>query len=500
MSALEASISNAISTSQPTSRTEREASVQRCVRQILGSEGVPPFREHANQVMSGTLDPGGTSSRLARVVLKDLGLSSQILRLGNSAAYNRSERSVIDVAHAITLMGWENVRSLVSALKYIEHFAAQSPGFPELMAGSLLSGFHVREVAVALQYPWPEDAYVAGLFRGLGEVLIARHYPKEYAEILLAVVDEKIPWPAACVRVLGFSWDEIGVRIAESWRLPSKVILCLGGGEANRSVLDRCLISIADYGHALTNSLYREGAPMHTVQLCPVLTPQGQPTILSVRDLGRIVESSLADTQATLALLRIPPATLLLSEHADKARQLLDSAPALDSAALRPLESALQEASRSLGSSDFELSSFVSSLLDQLRAVCFDRVVFGLVNDERTLIRGRLGSGDHIDSLLDRFEFAMNAGDGALLALQHKVDLLVDRTLDDRYEESPFIQALDPKAFLLLPLVIHGESVGCLYADCQRRIPDLHNGLGLFGRVRDVIAQAIRKKAAGPKA
>jgi len=42
------------------------------------------FREHADQVLTGTLDPGGTSSRLARVILKDLGLASQILRLGNS--------------------------------------------------------------------------------------------------------------------------------------------------------------------------------------------------------------------------------------------------------------------------------------------------------------------------------------------------------------------------------------------------------------------------------
>ncbi len=90
------------------------------------------------------------------------------------------------------MLGWENVRSVASALKYVEHFAGQSPGLRELMVTSLLSGFHVREVAFALHYPKPEDAYIAGLFRSLGEVLIAKHYPKEYSEIVLIVQDEKL--------------------------------------------------------------------------------------------------------------------------------------------------------------------------------------------------------------------------------------------------------------------------------------------------------------------
>jgi HD-like signal output (HDOD) protein len=482
-------------------RAEREESVQRCVSHILSSEGVPPFREHASQILSGTLDLDGTSARLARVVLKDLGLSSQILRLGNSAVYNRSERSVINVTHAITLLGWENVRALVGALKYVEHFAEQSPGLRELMVGSLLSGCHVREVAIALQYPWPEEAYVAGLFRGLGEVLIARHYPKEYAEILLIVHDEKMPWAAASVRVMGFSWDEVGRRIAESWSLPSKVILCLSGDKYDaRSPLDRCLVSIANYGHNLTNSLYRKGAPFHLVQLRPVVDPHGVTTIVSVRDLRGIVDSALAETQGTLTLLRIPSGTLLLAKQAEGARQMLESVKVVDAAGLRALEKTIQEAARQVARGDFELSTLVVSLIDAIEAACFDRVVFGLVNDARTQIRGRLGSGHSIDAVLDSFEFALDSADGALLALQHKIDVLVDCARDDRYNESALLRSLEPKVFLLLPIVIDGEAVGCLYADCQRSVSGLDGVLGPCGRVRDLITQAIRKKAPGATA
>jgi HD-like signal output (HDOD) protein len=459
---------------------------------------VPPFREHVSQVLTGTLDPDGTSARLARVILKDLGLTSQILRLGNSAVYNRSERAVINVTHAITLMGWENVRSLVGALRYVEHFAEQSPGLRELMVSSLLTGFHVREIAMAVQYPLPEEAYVAGLFRGLGEVLIARHYPKEYSEILLIVQDEKMPWTTACVRVMGFPWDEVGKRIAESWGLPSKVILCLSGEKRDaRSELDRCLVSIADYGHALTNSVYRKGAPFHLVQLRPVIDANGQFTIVSVRDLRRIVDSALAETQGTLTLLRIPSGTLLLAKQAADARHLLESMRVVDAAALAPLEKAIQDATRQVARGDFELSSLVVTLIDAIQSACFDRVVFGLVNDARTEIRGRLGSGDSIDKVLDSFEFALDSSDGALLALQHKIDVLVDCARDDRYNESPFLRSLAPHVFLQLPIVIEGEAVGCLYADCQRGVSGLDRVLAPCTRARDVITHAIRKKAPG---
>ena len=477
-------------------RTKREQSVQVCVHRILSGDGLPPFRDHAIDLLRGILDPNSSSARLARVILKDLGLASQILRLSNSAAYNHSERRVISVTHAVTLLGWENVRSLVGALKYVEYFAKQSPNLRGLMVNALLSGFHVRELAIALQYPWPDEAYIAGLFRGLGEVLVARHFPKEYSEILLMVQDEKVPWSAACLRVFGFPWDELGARIADNWRLPSKVVMCLGG-ENSGSVLDRCLASLANYGQALTNAIYREGAPFYKIQLSPLVDANGQSTIVSVRDLRRVVDSALADTQGTLSLLGIPSSTLLLSEQAEDARQLIRSMRVVDASALRSLDQVLQEANRTVARGDFELSSFIVSLLDATRSSCLDRVVFGLVNEGHTQLRGRLGSGEAIDTLLNRLEFTLDSSDGVLMALQHKIDLLVDRERDDRYEESLLLSALEPSVFLLLPIVIDSQTVGCLYADCQRQVSGLSGVLAPCSRVRDIITRAIQKAAVG---
>jgi HD-like signal output (HDOD) protein len=61
--------------------------------------------------MVRTLDLESSGVELSRIILKDVGLASQILRLANSAMYNRSGRPILSIAHAIVLLGWDRVRS-----------------------------------------------------------------------------------------------------------------------------------------------------------------------------------------------------------------------------------------------------------------------------------------------------------------------------------------------------------------------------------------------------
>ncbi len=168
-------------------RLTRPEKLELCVRQISHSEGVPPFCDHANEIMVRTLDlDGGSSKKLVQVILRDVGLAAHVLRLANSAINNHSGRPIMNVAHAITVLGWLEVRSLASTVRYIEHFANRSPDLRELVLASVLTAIQSREVATATGYPQPEEAYICGLFRNLGEVLIACNYPKSTRESSLS--------------------------------------------------------------------------------------------------------------------------------------------------------------------------------------------------------------------------------------------------------------------------------------------------------------------------
>jgi HD-like signal output (HDOD) protein len=293
---------------------------------------VPPFCDHATEILARTLDlDGGSSKKLVQVVLQDVGLASSVLRLANSAMYNHSGRPIMSVAHAIAVLGWLEVRGMASTVRYIEHFADRAPGLRELVVTSVLTATQSREIAAVLGYPQPEEAYICGLFRNLGEVLIACHYPDEHSEITLILAKEKIPERAACLRVLDFFWDDVGKCVAALWQMPQVVRFSMDASSTGGSPVNRCLASITNYSHNLTRALHRKGASIDTVHLETVLNPAGQAVLISVRDLHLMVDLAMAETSELFSALQIPTETLRISQQAERAREALDSDPGPDS-------------------------------------------------------------------------------------------------------------------------------------------------------------------------
>jgi HD-like signal output (HDOD) protein len=468
-----------------------------CVRRLSREEGAPPFCRHANELIARTLDLDGGSSDLARVALKDLGLTSQILRAANSALYNHSGRPILSVPHGIVLIGWDTLRNLIGTIRYIEHYANRSPGLRELMMLSLLSALHSREIAVSVGYPQPEEAHLCGLFRNLGEVLIACHCPQEYAKIILAMHKENIDEGRASAQVLGFPWDEVGWRVAANWDMPPKIDMCLGrSGIPAASPGDRCLVSITDYARYLTHAIYRDGTAIERIQPRSILDPWGRREVVPVGDLRRLTDSALTETQETFAALGIPSCSLLRDRQAELAHGLLASVPVFDAASWRSLDAAAEDAGRVVRGDAFELTAVISTLLDAVRGAGFDRAVFGLLNDEHTSIRGRLASGGVVADVLRRFDFPIDRLDGPIRAsIQYRSDVLVDCARDGRYDRSALVAAMAPAALALFPIVVNQKPVGCLYADRQSAAPDLDTARLPLGRVRDAMAAAIKARS-----
>jgi HD-like signal output (HDOD) protein len=476
----------------------RQQKLDAVVQRISREEGAPPFGQHANELIARTLDlDGGSSGTLARVALKDLGLTSQILRAANSALYNHSGRPIMSVPHGIVLIGWDTLRNLIGTIRYIEHYANRSPGLRELMMLSLLSAVHSRDIAASVGYPRPEEAHLGGLFRNLGEVMVACHCPEEYSKIILIMHKENIDESRASVRVLGFSWDEVGLRVAARWDMPPNIDVCLRGpGGPAGSPMDRCLASITDYARDLTHAVYRDGAAIERMHLRWVVDPRGRRVVLPEAGLRLLTDSALRETRDTFAALGIPSNSLRLARQAERARHLLASVPVFDADRWRSLDEAAENANRVVRDEDFELTAVISALLDAVRGAGFDRAVFGLLNDEHTSIRGRLASGGAVEDVLRGFDFPVDRLDGPIrAALQYKSDVLIDCARDGRYDGSALVAAMEPAAFALFPLVVDEKPVGCLYADRQSAAPDLDTARSPLGRVRDTMAAAIKAKS-----
>ena len=60
---------------------------------------------------------------------------------------------------------------------------------------------------------------------------------------------------------------------------------------------------------------------------------------------------------------------------------------------MKELDGAILDSNRKMRQSEFELTGLIHALLNAVRSVGFDTVIFGLVNEDRSAIRGPSAEG-----------------------------------------------------------------------------------------------------------
>ncbi|MDF1502069.1 HDOD domain-containing protein, partial [Roseisolibacter sp. H3M3-2] len=273
------------------------------VRRILVADDMPSFSRQMGELMDSLREGEASAQRLANLVLRDYALTVKVIRTANTVHYNRTGRPVQSATHAMMLLGAQTVRDLASALLLFEHYRGRSPGLKELMLLSLLTAGHAREAAVRLGMADPETAQLCGMFRNLGEVLVAAHLPAENAAILRAAGgratrDSRRAREAGATQVLGCSLEDIGVAIAGDWGMPAAV--CLGmraTGERGEGELEL----LTAFAHDLTVAIYREEPGPARQGVAAVLERYGTRLKLSRDVLAAIADEAVAQTRDTFA-------------------------------------------------------------------------------------------------------------------------------------------------------------------------------------------------------
>jgi HD-like signal output (HDOD) protein len=165
-----------------------------------------------------------TALDVARVILKDPGLASKVLRLVNSAFYRKTGGSVSTITRAIIVLGFEAVRDLATGLLLVEELVRQSrssEGLRDELRRSLLCGLVARRLSAEVGYPTSEEAYLLGLFANWGVLWLAAYYPAELEEARRLESDQGLSFEQAVERVCGITPAALAAAIVEHWNLPS---------------------------------------------------------------------------------------------------------------------------------------------------------------------------------------------------------------------------------------------------------------------------------------
>ena len=208
-------------------------------------------------------DPNVNAQQISKVISLDQALTTQLLKLCNSASYGFS-RKIVSINEAISRLGFKTIKSLVflaisqSTLNHTVKGYDLAKG--ELWRNSISCAVYSRYLAQISKYKDPEVAFTAGLLRDIGKLMIHEYVGKAYNQISDLVTKKSVTFSTAEELILGFNHSHIGSEVANKWNFPTILVETIKYHHSPEAALkadceDIKLISIVHIADSLTMML-----------------------------------------------------------------------------------------------------------------------------------------------------------------------------------------------------------------------------------------------------
>lgn len=191
---------------------------------------LPPPSATATRLIAVITDPESSVEDIIEVIKYDPGLTSEVLRICNSAYYGL-QRRVSSLQEAIVRLGSMRVLQLVMSVHTTTLLSRPQPGYG-LEPGVLWR--HCVAVAIAAARFGTRMGianegliFTAGLLHDIGKIVLNEYVGRDFQAIVEKVTQQRASFIEAERDVLGISHEEIGARLAERWQLPEPIIRCI---------------------------------------------------------------------------------------------------------------------------------------------------------------------------------------------------------------------------------------------------------------------------------
>ena len=209
------------------------------IKQLISRiESLPALPELYRQLTMALLNEGTSLQRIGDIIAQDVGMSTSILRLVNSAFFGLPTR-VADVQHAVKLLGTETIRVLILSIHLFSTISPQRfPGFSlkRLWEHSTRVACFARAIA-EVENARPDDrddCFIAGMLHDVGKLVIATTMTVDYERVLALVRDKEIRMCEAEMEILQTTHADVGAYLISLWGFNDVIVeaVCLHGNEA----------------------------------------------------------------------------------------------------------------------------------------------------------------------------------------------------------------------------------------------------------------------------
>ncbi len=200
-----------------------------------------------------------SATDIARVILKDMALTTKVLKLVNSSFYRHfSSMGISTISEAMIILGTDEVRLAAAGMKIYEMM--NSLGNVAILKEKALKGLQrsimARQIARKGNYRDADAIQIAAMVYDLGEYMVALFAPDMYIRIELVMDERSISRAKASKLILGLSYSDLGMIVALKLHLPKNIVNCMQ--PVRELCLNRAMLTEGDrhrYVCAFTNEM-----------------------------------------------------------------------------------------------------------------------------------------------------------------------------------------------------------------------------------------------------
>jgi len=198
------------------------------INRVLQSvKELQPLPTSIGRILRATDDPDVTANTLSELIGLDQALSAKILQMANSATLGYGPPCSL-LSEAVMRLGFQRIRTIVLAVGAASPLTRGLNGYRlgggQLWTHSVATATAAEWLSKALNYPNPEEAYVAGLLHDIGKLLLDQFVLLDYKQILYSVQIQKKSLCEAEEELIGINHAKVGSLMAQKWRFPEILV------------------------------------------------------------------------------------------------------------------------------------------------------------------------------------------------------------------------------------------------------------------------------------
>ena len=210
-----------------------------------------PSLPHIVMELIDALDNGDVDTNtLAQKISHDQALTAKVLGLANSSFYGMQSK-VGSIPHAVAVLGFNSVRSLVTAAAIVGTFSEGKPrelDYTEFWKHAIATALTAK--AIARNHGGNEDqAFIGGLLHNIGRLVLATYSPSHYQQVLKWRSQHDDDLAAAETHIFGIDHKVAGSAALAHWKFPVSIVETLnssGGTGLHAHSLAAAIVDVAD--------------------------------------------------------------------------------------------------------------------------------------------------------------------------------------------------------------------------------------------------------------